>query len=150
MLPHRFTRGMIAGQFWSLFCDPDAIDPSMADIVVEEFQRIYGSAGARFAFLAAARNIYLDKPFGRGGFYPRLSELSAPSLFVWGTHDNLIPAGFKRHVERWLPRADQIVLEQCGHVPQVERAEQVNGLVERFFGRIDALGDSRQRLDLAA
>ena len=62
---------------------------------VEEFQRIYGSAGARFAFLSAARNIYLDKPFGRGGFYPRLSELSAPSLFVWGTHDPLIPPGLQ-------------------------------------------------------
>jgi pimeloyl-ACP methyl ester carboxylesterase len=144
-LPHRFTRGMVESTFWSLFCDPDAIDPSMADIVVEEFQRIYGTPGGRFAFLAAARNIYLDKPFGRGGFYPRLSELSAPSLFVWGTHDTLIPAGFKRHVERWLPRAEQIVLESCGHVPQVERPEQVNGLLERFFDRVDALGDRSQR-----
>ena len=151
LLPHKFTRGMVENMFWSLFCDPDAIDPSMADIVVEEFQRIYGSRGARLAFLSAARNIYLDKPFGRGGFYPRLSELAAPSLFVWGTHDNLIPAQFKRHVERWLPRAEQIVLENCGHVPQVERAEQVNGLLERFFSRVEALGDAPpRRIDLAA
>ncbi len=153
LLPHKLTRGMVESTFWSLFCDPDSIDPSMADIVVEEFQRIYGTPGGRFAFLAAARNIYLDKPFGRGGFYPRLSELSAPSLFVWGTHDNLIPAGFKRHVERWLPRADQIVLERCGHVPQVERPEQVNGLLDRFFGRVDALGHAPaapKRVGLAA
>ncbi|HEV3002239.1 MAG TPA: alpha/beta fold hydrolase [Solirubrobacteraceae bacterium] len=153
LLPHKLTRGMVESTFWSLFCDPDSIDPSMADIVVEEFQRIYGTAGGRFAFLAAARNIYLDRPYGRGGFYPRLSELAAPSLFVWGTHDRLIPAAFKRHVEHWLPRAGQIVLERCGHVPQVERAEQVNGLLERFFGRVDALGDApgaTQRIDLAA
>jgi pimeloyl-ACP methyl ester carboxylesterase len=153
-LPHKLTRGMVESTFWSLFCDPDAIDPSMADIVVEEFQRIYGTAGARFAFLAAARNIYLDRPFGRGGFYPRLSELAAPSLFVWGTHDNLIPSGFKRHVERWLPRAEQIVLENCGHVPQVERPEQVIGMLERFLSRLDALGDmpgmAPSRVDLAA
>ena len=50
----------------------------MADVVVDEFQRIYASAGARLAFLASARNIYLDRPFGRGGFYPRLAELEAP------------------------------------------------------------------------
>jgi pimeloyl-ACP methyl ester carboxylesterase len=153
LLPHKLTRGMVESTFWSLFCDPDAVDPSMADIVVEEFQRIYGTAGARLAFLAAARNIYLDKPFGRGGFYPRLSELAAPSLFVWGTHDNLIPAGFKRHVERWLPRGEQIVLESCGHVPQVEKPEQVIGLLERFFSRCDALGDASAattRVDLAA
>ena len=153
MLPHRFTRGMVESQFWSMFCDPDAVDPSVADIAVDEFQRIYGSAGARFAFLSSARNIYLDKPFGRGGFYPRLSELSAPTLFVWGTHDTLIPHAFKRHVERWLPRAEQTVIENCGHVPQVEKPEQVIGLLERFFSRCDALGDAPTaptRVDLAA
>jgi pimeloyl-ACP methyl ester carboxylesterase len=149
ILPHRFTRGVVERQFWSLFCDPDAIDPSVADIAVDEFQRIYGSAGARLAFLSSARNIYLDKPFGRGGFYPRLSELSAPSLFIWGTHDTLIPPAFKRHVERWLPRAEQIVIEQCGHVPQVEKAEQVGGLIERFFGAADALGEGRRGLRAA-
>jgi pimeloyl-ACP methyl ester carboxylesterase len=150
LLPHRFHRRMVESQLWSLFCDADAIDPSVADVIVEEFQRIYGTAGARLAFLSAARNIYLDKPFGRGGFYPRLSELGCPSLFVWGTHDTLIPAGFRRHVEKWLPRAEQLTFENCGHVPQVERPEQVNGVIDRFFSRLDAFGEAPRRLDIAA
>jgi pimeloyl-ACP methyl ester carboxylesterase len=61
-------------------------------------------------------------------------------MFVWSAHDKLIPAGFQRHVERWLPRAEQILLPDCGHVPQVERPERTNGLLERFFARADALG----------
>ena len=150
VLPHRFTRGMVANQFWSLFADPDAIDPSMADIVVDEFQRIYRSAGGRLAFLSAARNIYLDAPFGREGFYPRLAQLEAPALFVWGSHDTLIPPGFKRHVARWLPSAEQIVLDGCGHVPQVERAVQTTGLLQRFFSRADALGPASSRASAAA
>jgi pimeloyl-ACP methyl ester carboxylesterase len=140
VLPHRFGRDTVARQFWAMFCDRDQIDPSVADVVVDEFQRVYGSAGARVAFLAAARNIYLDRPFGRNGFYPRLAELQAPALFVWCSHDKLVPTGFRRHVERWLPQAEQIVLEGCGHVPQVERPEQTNGLLQRFFADIDALG----------
>ena len=48
----------------------------MADIAVDEFERIYRNAGARLAFLTAARNIYLEKPFGKGGFYPRLASSS--------------------------------------------------------------------------
>jgi pimeloyl-ACP methyl ester carboxylesterase len=139
VLPHRFTRGMVANQFWSMFADRDQVDPSVADVVVEEFQRIYGSAGARFAFLSAARNVYLESPFGREGFYPRLAELEPPALFVWGSHDKLIPAAFARQVAEWLPGAEQIVLEDCGHVPQVERAAQTNGLLQRFFARADAL-----------
>jgi len=149
LLPHRFTRGMVAGQFWSMFGDPDAVDPAVADVAVDEFQRIYASAGARFAFLCAARNIYLDKPFGKTGFYSRLADLEAPSLFVWGSHDPLIPAAFERHVARWLPSAEQIVLDGCGHVPQVERPGQTNGLLTQFLARVGARGEPR-RLSRAA
>jgi pimeloyl-ACP methyl ester carboxylesterase len=144
LLPHRLRRGMVERQLWSLFCDPDALDPSVGDVVVDEFQRIYGSAGARVAFYASARNIYLDKPFGRGGFYPRLAGLEPPALFVWGTHDQLIPAGFRRHVEEWLPSAEQIVLDGCGHVPQVERAEQTAKMLRRLFDRAEGLGAGRR------
>jgi len=146
LLPHRFARSVVAQQLWSMFADPDLVDPSVADVVVDDFQRIYASAGGRLAFLSSARNLYLDRPFGRGGFYPRLAELEAPTLFVWGTHDRLIPPGFGRHVAQWLPGAEQIVLEGCGHVPQVERPEQTNGLLCRFFARVEALGARRPRI----
>ena len=46
---------------------------------------------------------------------------------------------------QWLPDAEQIVLEDCGHVPQVERSEQTIGLLRRFFERVDALGPRRAR-----
>jgi pimeloyl-ACP methyl ester carboxylesterase len=143
LLPHQFSRDKVAEHFWSLFADPESIDPAVADVVIDEFQRIYASAGGRIAFLSSARNIYLDAPYGRNGFYGRLSQLEAPALFVWGSHDRVIPPAFARHVARWLPTAEQIVLEGCGHVPQVERAEQTIGLLDRFFGRIDALGPLR-------
>ncbi|HEY8582527.1 MAG TPA: alpha/beta fold hydrolase [Capillimicrobium sp.] len=133
LLPHAIPRAAVTSQFWSMFADPDAIDPSLADIVVDEFQRIYGSAGARYGFLSSARNIYLDAPFGRNGFYERLAALEAPALFVWGSDDKLIPCSFQRHVEQWLPDARHVLLEDCGHVPQVERPEIVNPLLTDFF-----------------
>jgi pimeloyl-ACP methyl ester carboxylesterase len=139
VLPHRFARRTVEGQLMDLFADPSALDPVVADIVVDEFQRIYGSAGARLAFLTAARNVYLDKPFGERGFYPRLGELTRPSLFVWSSHDRLIPPGFSRHVAEWLPGAEQIVIDACGHAPQVERPEETTGLLQRFFARVEAL-----------
>jgi pimeloyl-ACP methyl ester carboxylesterase len=135
LLPHRFAREKVAEHFWGLFADPDDIDPSMADVVVDEFQRIYASAGGRIAFLSAARNIYLEAPYGRDGFYGRLSQLEPPALFVWGSHDRVIPPAFGRHVRRWLPSAEQVVLDRCGHVPQVERAEQTADLLEALFTR---------------
>jgi pimeloyl-ACP methyl ester carboxylesterase len=143
LLPHKLRRGIVERQLWSMFCDPDALDPSVADVVVDEFQRHYSSAGARVAFYASARNIYLDRPFGDGGFYPRLTELVPPALFVWGTHDKLIPAGFRHHVAEALPGAEQVVLDGCGHVPQVERPEQTVGMLRRLFTQTEALGTRR-------
>jgi pimeloyl-ACP methyl ester carboxylesterase len=140
LLPHSLGRGRIEAQFWSMFADRDQVDPTVADVVVDEFERIYRSPGARLAFLASARAIYLDEPFGAGGFYTRLADLAPPALFVWSSHDKLIPAKLRDHVERAIPTADHVLLEGCGHVPQVERPERTNGLIKRLFARADALG----------
>ncbi len=135
VLPHRFTRGMVESQLFGLFADPDAMDPAIADIAVDEFQRIYSSAAARAAFLTSARNIYLDNP---RTFYERLGGLRPPALFIWGTHDPLIPSAFARHVSQALPGAEQIVLDGVGHVPQIERPEQTSGMVRRFLNGVDS------------
>ena len=140
VLPHSLGRRRIEAQFWAMFADRDLVDPSLGDIVVDEFERIYRSPGARLAFLSSARSIYLEAPFGDRGFYPRLSELAPPALFVWSSHDKLVPPGFRRHVEQWLPAAEQLVLQGCGHAPQIERPEQTNGIVSRFLARVDPLG----------
>src|SRR5947209_3069128 len=140
LLPHGFRRSTVASQFWSIFYDRDVIDPAVGDLMVDEFRRIYQSAGARYAFLASARNIYLEAPHGRRGFYPRLAELENPALFLWGSHDALIPAGFSRHVRKWLPSAEQVIMPDCGHVPQVERPQETNELLMDFFARVDGQG----------
>ena len=138
LLPHAFRRSTVASQFWRMFHDRDLIDPAVADLVVDEFQRIYHTAGARYALLASARNIYLEAPFGRGGFYRRLADLQPPALFVWGSHDWLVPAAFSRHVRKWLPHAEQVTIDRCGHVPQVERPEETNELLLAFFRRVES------------
>ncbi|MDQ6606962.1 MAG: alpha/beta fold hydrolase [Actinomycetota bacterium] len=149
LLPHGFSRRQVASQFWGMFHDRDAIDPAVGDVIVDEFRRIYHSAGARYAFLSSARNIYLERPLGRGGFYPRLAELQPPALFVWGSHDPLVPPAFGRHVARWLPSAEQVTLPECGHVPQVERAEECNELLEHFFARAERENRDRPQLPRA-
>jgi pimeloyl-ACP methyl ester carboxylesterase len=138
MLPHAFRRSLVASHVRSMFHDRDQIDPDVADLVVDEFRRIYHSPAARYAFWCSARNIYLEAPLGPDGFYPRLSELRPPALFVWGGNDSLVPPAFGRHVAKWLPQAEQVTLERCGHVPQVEQAEATNELLTEFFDRADA------------
>lgn len=138
LLPHGFRRSVVASQFWNLFYNRHLLDPAVGELMVDEFRRIYQSPGARCAFLASARNIYLEAPFGDRGFYPRLATLQPPALFIWGSHDKLVPAGFSRHVGKWLPDAEQVTISDCGHVPQVECPEKTNDLLMRFFERAEA------------
>lgn len=99
---------------------------------VDEFLRSYLEPRGRAAFYAAARSIYLDEPHGPDGFWTRLPDLQAPSLFVWGHHDHLVPLSFARHVRDALPAARHLELD-CGHVPQFERPTVVHDAIARFL-----------------
>jgi pimeloyl-ACP methyl ester carboxylesterase len=142
-IPHTFGDALVRRQFWSMFSRPERIHPSAADVAVEEFLRTYRSVNARIAFHSAARNIYLEEPTGPHGFYTRLSELEPPAMFVWGDEDPLVPSAFSRYVREALPDARQVVLEQCGHVPQVEHPVDANALVHDFIGRARASAAER-------
>jgi pimeloyl-ACP methyl ester carboxylesterase len=57
---------------------------------------------------------------------------------VWGDGDRLVPASFSRHVTDALPSARQVVLPDCGHVPQVELADETNGLIREHIAAATA------------
>jgi pimeloyl-ACP methyl ester carboxylesterase len=135
-----------------MFSRPERIHPTAADVAVEEFLRTYRSVNARVAFHASARHIYLEEPNGPRGFYTRLRELEPPSLFVWGDEDPLVPPAFARYVREAVPGAQQVILDQCGHVPQVEHPVDANALVHDFIGRAQASPAERaaRRLGRAA
>jgi pimeloyl-ACP methyl ester carboxylesterase len=151
-IPHTFGDALVRQQFWGMFSRPERIHPSAADVAVEEFLRTYRSVNARVAFHAAARHIYLEEPNGPTGFYTRLRELEPPAMFVWGDEDPLVPLAFSRYVGDALPEARQVVLEQCGHVPQVEHPADANALVHDFIGHAQASARERtaKRLGRAA
>jgi pimeloyl-ACP methyl ester carboxylesterase len=99
---------------------------------IDEFLRSYLQPAGRAAFYAAARNIYLEEPHGRDGFWERLPELRAPSLFVWGRRDPLVPISFQRHVREALPGAEHLELPG-GHVPQLDAPGRVHAAMRRFL-----------------
>ena len=99
---------------------------------VDEFLRAYLTPAGRAAFYAAARQIYLEAPHGKDGFWPRLRELQPDALFIWGRRDTLVPIAFARHVAEALPEARHVELD-CGHVPQMERPRQTHKAVAAFL-----------------
>jgi pimeloyl-ACP methyl ester carboxylesterase len=108
-------------------------DTPWAAAAIDEFVRIFATARGRAAFYAAARHVYLDEPHGANGFWTQLETLAPESLFIWGTHDRLVPTAFIKHVERALPAARHVELE-CGHIPQIESPRQAHAAIADFLG----------------
>jgi pimeloyl-ACP methyl ester carboxylesterase len=68
-----------------------------------------------------------------GSLRGRLGEISLPTLICAGRHDVVIPLEEIEEMARKIPRCELIVLEECGHLPQVERPERFVAEVERFL-----------------
>lgn len=132
-VPLPLPRRQVVGSIKRLFHRSERLPDVWYESAADEFLRVFQSPRGRIGFFSAARQIYLEQPYGEAGFWDRLPQLSRPALFIWGEKDWLVPARFARHVERCLPDAPSIVLEDCGHVPQYELPDETHRLVRDFL-----------------
>jgi pimeloyl-ACP methyl ester carboxylesterase len=133
LIPLPLPRRQVVAGLKRLFAKPSRMAPHRLEAAVDEFLRVFSTPKGRIAFFSAARQIYLEEPYGDKGFWDRLPTLTTPSLFVWGERDRLVPPKFSRHVARALPNATSVILEDCGHVPQFELPERTNELIRTFI-----------------
>ena len=59
--------------------------------------------------------------------------VKAPTLIVWGKYDELAnPAGADR-LAATIPGSRKVIIDNCGHMPQIEKAAEFNQLVKDFL-----------------
>jgi pimeloyl-ACP methyl ester carboxylesterase len=72
-------------------------------------------------------------------FDPHLSKwlhrIDVPTLVLWGREDRLIPPAHAERFAALIPGARLELFENCGHLPQIERAEAFCRMFEEFAGR---------------
>ncbi len=59
-----------------------------------------------------------------------IAQISAPTLIIWGKHDRLIPLSQGRELASLIRGSRLVVLDRAGHMPQEERASEVNALID--------------------
>ncbi len=64
---------------------------------------------------------------------PRLGEISAPALIIWGRDDRFVPLDTGLRLLWGLPNAELHVFNRCGHWAQWEHADKFNRLVLDFL-----------------
>lgn len=90
------------------------------------------SAGDGYTIQSLVESIHRGEDMLDG----RLGAIKQPVLIVWGREDGLTPLA--REGERFrkeIPHAQFVVFDNCGHVPQVEKAAEFNAAVLNFLSR---------------
>jgi pimeloyl-ACP methyl ester carboxylesterase len=62
-----------------------------------------------------------------------LPGVSTPTLLLWGGEDAITPINSGEIYQRAIPRSRLVVIENCGHMPEMEKPTEFAGLIEDFL-----------------
>jgi pimeloyl-ACP methyl ester carboxylesterase len=62
-----------------------------------------------------------------------LPGVSTPTLLLWGGEDAITPINSGEIYQRAIPRSRLVVIENCGHMPEMEKPTEFSGLIEDFL-----------------
>ncbi len=65
----------------------------------------------------------------------QLGEIKKPTLIIWGKQDGLIPVADANTFNKGIAGSELVIFEDCGHVPQYEKALDFNKKVLEFLGK---------------
>jgi len=63
----------------------------------------------------------------------RLHAINRPTLIVWGRDDKLIPLSFGERFHQEIANSQLRIIDNCGHMPQVECPDEFTGAVLKFL-----------------
>ncbi len=113
MLPHQLIK--------LSFADPTRARPPSPD-----------AAEQRLANQAVLMT-YAGEPFMHDSTLPdRLSHIKIPSLILWGSHDRVVTPEYGQHYARRIPGARFQMIDDAGHLPQIEQPEQTAQAIRDF------------------
>ena len=63
-----------------------------------------------------------------------VKTIKRPTLIIWGRQDGLVPLAEGEHFNKDIAGSKLIVFDECGHVPNFEKAGEFNAAVLKFLG----------------
>ncbi len=108
------------------YADPSRISAERVAEAVEEVRRRSGLPHEAVAFRDSLRGLvaaYLAP--GARSLWQQAARATAPTLLVWGAQDRLVDVSIAPRAARTFPDARLLVLDDVGHVAQMERPDVV-------------------------
>lgn len=136
---HRPSRDWLQTKIEELFSDPANIPDDIVD-------RVYIELSNRRAARALVR---LSKSAKSDNLAAHLSEITAPTLLLWGQDDTVTPPRVAEEFRDLMPNAHIQWLEGAGHAPQIEKAEAFTKAIDDFLCEFDPYYPSTTRQEVA-
>ena len=105
--------------------DPALVSRTMVEDVLR-YKRLDGVSAA----LAAIAKEWFPGGRQRIDLGNAVADLQMPVQIIWGREDRIIPLA---HATGLTPRLSVHIIEQAGHLPHMEKAAEVNRLINRFL-----------------
>lgn len=127
LLPTIFVRSTVEANF---------ADPSRAPAWVFEQAERYARAGGAVEFtrvMGQVATLRGQREDVRSAWYARAPELRMPTLVLWGRRDAILPVSQARQVKTRVPQAEVRIIEDAGHLVQIERPDEFNAALLGFL-----------------
>ena len=136
---HRPSREWLQMKIEELFSDPANIPEGIVDRVYEELSN-------RSAARALVR---LSKSAKSDNLSAHLSEITAPTLLLWGRGDLVTPPSVAEEFNELMPNARIHWLEGAGHAPQIEQPEAFTRAIDDFLNEFEPYNNPTPRQEVA-
>ncbi len=116
----------------SVYHDPDRSDPRVIKMYEQQIRNKRWRSGMMHTIRGTMGHLVRD----------RVTELKCPTLMIVGKQDRIVdPIDSITAAER-ISNCRLVVVDDCGHAPQLEKATLVNQLVIDFLGNDEMAGDN--------
>lgn len=110
------------------YFDPKKIRPE----VIAEYARTLHLPAAKHALMKTIDRIVPDNI---DEIAARYKTIKLPTLIIWCEGDRIVPVALGRRLHEEIPKAELVVLAECGHLPQEEKPQDTLDAMKQFLAR---------------
>ncbi|WP_299669224.1 alpha/beta hydrolase [uncultured Polaribacter sp.] len=82
---------------------------------------------------AVIRTLSIAKSAIRHNMANDIPEMTQPTCLIWGKQDNVTPPEVAEDFHKLLPDSDLFWIDKCGHAAMMERPEEFNTILHKWF-----------------
>lgn len=106
------------------------VDKSLiTDDVTDRAYRFRTFAGSAHVLFSTRNNIRRWEEH----YAPRITEITTPTLVIWGTHDPLFPLPVGEELHQQIPNSTFVTIDNAGHLAMWEKPQETNAAILGFL-----------------